>query len=214
MKPLICLAPQGRQGLPGHAGYPLDDGHLPAGEQVAQHGKDRREEPDPQIDRQFLAAHLFRPGRKQRHQQIHAQKHVHEPQMPGGIIEVEEQILEILRRTPPEEGVEDRPDRQRDQDSDGPAAHELPGVIAQREKQITGCNGEKGHAAADQRIEKSRPEGIPGRQDQRSVSTDIERFRTVYDHHHQAGDHPQPVQPDFAFLYCILHFVDLSVSLL
>ena len=89
--------------------------------------------------------------------------------MAGGIIEVDNQALEVLCGIPPPESVYERPYRQRDQDTHGPATEELAGAVAQGEEQITGCNREKRHAATHQRIEERGPEGIAGGEDQTAV---------------------------------------------
>ena len=94
---------------------------------LADERDDRREEPDSQIHQELLLPHFLRPRRQQRHDQVHAHEHVHEPQMAGGIVEVQQQILEILYGFAPDESVHDGPEEERDEDPRRPAAEELAG---------------------------------------------------------------------------------------
>ena len=161
-------------------------------------GEEQRHNPNTQIHLQFPAGHFLRPGRKQRHNQIQAHQHVHEPQVPGGIVEVEQQALEILYGLSPDQSIYHRPHQQRNQDAHRPAAEELPGGIMDGKLQVAGRYHEQRHAATGNALHYRHPEGVRVREDQGSVSAQIEGLGAVHHHHQEAGRNPQEVQPDFS----------------
>ena len=101
-------------------------------------GDERRKQPDEKVHLQFPFPYFLRPGRQQRHNQVQAHQHVHEPQMPRRVIEIEQQVLEVLHRLAPDERIDDGPHSEGNQDPRRPPAEELARGIVQRELQITG----------------------------------------------------------------------------
>ena len=57
--------------------------------------------------------------------------------MSGNIIEIKEQIPEIPYRLAPYQGIDDAPEKERDEDSDSPFADKLGRGIVQGEEEIT-----------------------------------------------------------------------------
>ena len=119
--------------------------------------------------------------------------------MPGRIVEIEQQPLEVGHRFSPGKGIDQRPEDQRNDDAHGPAAEEIPGGIVQGKLQVARGDDEQRHAASGNPFEHGHPEGIGGRKYQRPVSAQVERFRGMYCHHQETGRNPQKIKPYFAF---------------
>jgi hypothetical protein len=67
----------------------------------------------------------------------------------------------------------------------------------QRELKVAGSYDEKRHAGSYERVKERRPESIGLIQNQRSVSTKIERLSAVDQDYHKTGSNPHPVYPYF-----------------
>ena len=166
-------------------------------------GNERGKNPDAQIHGEFLPGNVLRPGRQHRHHQIDARQHIDKPKMACRIIEVEQQPLQVLHRLSPHQGIDQRPEYHGDQDTDDTALEKLPRSVVQRELQVTGSDEEKRNAAAAEAFEDRHPESIGGCKDKGSVPPEIERFRAMDDHDHEAGCYPQEIQPGFSLSHRI-----------
>ena len=193
------LAPKRISGRIRNAGRAVDDGGR-AAHPLPDQRNHRGKQPDSQIDLQLLLPHLLGPRRKERHHEVHADKHIDKPHMPCRIIEVQEQVFEVLHGLSPDEGIDHAPEYKRDQDPDGPPAEKLSGGIVQRELQIAGGDDEQGDTGARQHVQDSHPDGIGPGQDQRTFASQIEGLATVCHHDQEAGGDPQPVDPYLAFV--------------
>ena len=174
---------------------------------VAHEGDQGGQQPENQEESQFLPPHFLRPGREQRHQQVQPGDHVHEPEVSGRVVEVQEQVLEVLHRFPPVQGVEDGPDGEGDQDADGTPFQEGAGVVVQWELQVGGGDDEQGDAGPRQRQKNGRPDGFRPRLHLRPFTAEVEGFDAVDHQDEETSNHAHPVNPDFALLLqgCNIH---------
>ena len=192
------FSPQGEQRLCRQPVRSLDKGRLSPGP-LPDKGDERGKQPDAQVYLQLPPGHFFRPGGKQRHHKIKADKHVHKPQVSGRIIEVKQKTLQVGHRLSPYKGIHQRPKGHRHQNTHRAALEKLARGIVQRELQVTGSDDKQRHTAAAQRLKGRHPEGIGGRQDIGTIGPNVKRFRSMDHHDHEARGHPQIIQPDFPF---------------
>ena len=115
--------------------------------------------------------------------------------MPGRIIEVEQQVLEILDRITPYKGINEGPDEEGNQDPGRSPAEELTGRIMQGKLQIAGGHDEKGNRRPGNHIQDRHPDGIGLRKDERSLPAQVKRLAAVRQDDQETGNDPHPVHP-------------------
>ena len=125
--------------------------------------------------------------------------------MAGGIVEVQQQVLEILDRLTPDECIHHRPDHERDQDAGCATLEKFARTIVERELKIAGGYHEQGYAGARQDVKGRDPECVRLSQDQRAFAPEVEGLTTVGQHHPEAGEDSKPVYPNFSlFVHIVL----------
>ena len=132
--------------------------------------------------------------------------------MPCRVIEIQQQVLEILYRFPPDQRIDDSPHGEGDQHPRRPPAEELARGIVNRELQITGSDDEKGHAGTRKYVQDGQPKCIGPGQDQGTFPAQVKRFAAVGDHDQEAGDDPQPVDPDFTVFVLVVHNAKIGIN--
>jgi hypothetical protein len=122
--------------------------------------------------------------------------------MPGGIVEIEQQVFEILNWLPPDKGVYNCPEKERREYPQSPFFEEFTGAVVKRELKIGRCEHEQGHGGAGERVENCHPDGIGPGEDKGTLASQVKGLAAVGEHNHEEGGNPQPVKP---YLSLVVH---------
>ena len=117
--------------------------------------------------------------------------------MPGGVVEIEEEVLEVMHGVSPHEGIDQGPHYERDENAHKPTLEKLPGRIVYGKLKITGCYHKKGHTGPCEAVQDGHPDCVCLGEDLRPSVPEIKYLTGVSAHHKKAGHNPEPVYPNF-----------------